>query len=79
MTIRPIVINAATSVREAAWNMIRSHSRHLPVCGDSGLVGIIDISDTCRALIDLDVSRPAAADAALRPDCLTPATNELPP
>ena len=53
MTLRPTVINPATSVRDAAQIMIRSHFRHLPVCGDSGLAGIIDITDICRALLEL--------------------------
>ena len=79
MTIRPTVVNLATSVRDAAQIMTRSHFRHLPVSGDSGLAGIIDITDICRALIDTDVSRRPAADAALGPDGLTPAGNEPPP
>jgi CBS domain-containing protein len=37
--------------------MTRGHFRHLPVSGDFGMVGIIDITDICRALIDPDVSR----------------------
>ncbi len=45
--------------------MTRGHFRHLPVGGDSGLVGIIDITDICRALIDPDISRRPTADAAL--------------
>jgi CBS domain-containing protein len=64
MTIRPTVINPGTSVRDAAQIMTRSHFRHLPVCGDSGLAGIIDITDICRALIDPDVSRRPTAGAA---------------
>ena len=79
MTIRPAVINPATSVRDAAQIMTRSHSRHLPVSGDSGLAGIIDITDICRALTDPDVSRRPTADAAVNPDGLAPATNEPPP
>ena len=79
MTTRPAVINPATSIRDAARIMTRGHFRHLPVCGDSGLVGIIDITDIRRALIDPDVSRRPTAGAALRPDGLTPATNEPPP
>ena len=27
--------------------------RHLPVIGDPGLVGIVDITDVCRALLDV--------------------------
>ena len=53
MTLRPTVINPATSIRDAAQIMTRSHFRHLPVCGDSGLAGIIDITDICRALLAL--------------------------
>jgi CBS domain-containing protein len=79
MTIRPAVIHPATSVRDAAQIMTRGHFRHLPVSGDSGLAGIIDITDICRALIDPDLSRRAAADAAAGPDGLTPATDEPPP
>jgi hypothetical protein len=32
--------------------MSRSHFRHLPVSGDAGRVGMLDITDVCRALID---------------------------
>jgi hypothetical protein len=27
------------------------HFRHLPVGGDAGLLGVVDIIDVCRALI----------------------------
>ncbi len=37
--------------------------RHLPVIGDSGLVGIVDITDVCRALLEADVSGPPADTA----------------
>lgn len=79
MTIRPTVINPATSVRDAAQIMTRGHFRHLPVCGDSGLVGIIDITDICRALLGPDVSQRPTADAGLDPDVPVPATNGPPP
>jgi CBS domain-containing protein len=49
MTVRPAVIHPATSVRDAARIMTRGHFRHLPVPGDSGLTGIIEIADICRA------------------------------
>jgi len=58
--------------------MTRGRFRHLPVCGGSGLAGIIDITDIRRALTGLDVSRRPTADADLRQDGLTPATNEPP-
>ena len=54
MTTRPTVINTTTSVRDAAKIMTSGHFRHLPVVGDAGLVGIIDISDVCLALLDPD-------------------------
>jgi CBS domain-containing protein len=63
MTLRPTVINPAATVSDAAQIMTSGHFRHLPVCGASGLVGIIDITDICRALTGTDVSR-RSADAA---------------
>ena len=63
MTTRPTVINTTTSVRDAAKVMTSGHFRHLPVVGDAGLVGIVDITDVCRALLEPDVSRPPAGTA----------------
>jgi len=37
--------------------------RHLPVMGDAGLAGIVDITDVCRALLEADVSGPPAGTA----------------
>jgi len=51
MTRDPTVITADTSVREAAESMLAGHFRHLPVVGDMGLIGIVDIGDVCRALL----------------------------
>jgi CBS domain-containing protein len=56
MTTRPTVINTTTSIRDAAKVMTSGHFRHLPVVGDAGLVGIIDISDVCSALLEADLS-----------------------
>jgi CBS domain-containing protein len=64
MTARPTVINTTTSVRDAAKVMTSGHFRHLPVVGDAGLVGIVDITDVCRALIDPDFSQLPMAEAA---------------
>ena len=50
MTTRPAII-ATTSVRDAATIMTAGHFRHLPVAGDAGLLGVVDIIDVCRALI----------------------------
>jgi len=63
MTTRPTVINTTTSVRDAAKVMTSGHFRHLPVIGDASLVGIVDITDVCRALLEPDVSRPPAGTA----------------
>jgi CBS domain-containing protein len=51
MTPNPAVIDAGTSIRKAAELMTGRHFRHLPVVGDSGLAGIVDVSDLCRALL----------------------------
>ena len=64
MTTRPTVISTTTSVRDAANVMTSGHFRHLPVVGDAGLAGIVDITDICRALIDPDFSRLPMAEAA---------------
>jgi CBS domain-containing protein len=63
VTTRPTVINTTTSVRDAAKVMAKGRSRHLPVVGDAGLAGIVDITDVCRALLDPDVSQPPAGTA----------------
>ncbi len=52
MTTDPTVISAKTSIREAAEAMVHGHFRHLPVVSDVGLIGIVDIGDVCRALLD---------------------------
>jgi CBS domain-containing protein len=49
MTTRP-AITTTTSIRDAATIMTTRHYRHLPVTGDTGLLGLIDITDVCQAL-----------------------------
>ena len=51
MTTHPTVVTPETTVRDAAESMIDGHFRHLPVVGDAGLIGIVDITDACRALL----------------------------
>jgi len=51
MTTRPALITT-TSIRDAAKVMTARHFRHLPVAGDAGLLGVVDISDVCRVLIN---------------------------
>ena len=67
MTTRPTVISTTTSVRDAARVMTSGHFRHLPVVGDAGLVGIVDITDVCRALLEYDVPQPLTGTA--EPEC----------
>ena len=52
MTRHPTVVDITTSVRDAAGLMTNGRLRHLPVVDDTGLVGMVDISDVCRALIE---------------------------
>ena len=47
---RPAV-TTTTGIRDAAKIMTARHFRHLPVVGDTGLLGVADITDVCRALI----------------------------
>ena len=51
MTTRPALITT-TSIRHAAKIMTARHFRHLPVAGDAGLLGVVDLTDVCRALIN---------------------------
>ena len=53
MTTGPTVVAAETSIADAAETMTTGHFRHLPVVGDAGLTGIVDIRDVCRALLDM--------------------------
>jgi CBS domain-containing protein len=50
MTTRPAV-TTTTSIRDAAKTMTTRHFRHLPVAGDTSLLGVVDIIDVCRALL----------------------------
>jgi len=51
MTPDPTVVGTTCSLREAAELMTKGHFRHLPVVGDSGLAGIVDISTVSLALL----------------------------
>jgi len=54
MTADPTTVKTTASVRDAAIIMTRGRFRHLPVTSGSALVGMVDISDICRALIGLE-------------------------
>ncbi len=56
MTTRPAVGTTA-SIRDTANIMTARHLRHLPVAGDAGLLGVVDIIDVCRALISVGSHR----------------------
>ena len=51
MTTRP-AITTTTSLSDAANIMMARHVRHLAVAGDTGILGIVDITDVCQALIN---------------------------
>jgi CBS domain-containing protein len=53
MTTRPAITTTA-SIRDAAKIMTARHLGHLPVAGDAGLLGVVDIIDVCRALVNAD-------------------------
>jgi len=52
MTTDPTVVTPTTTIPAAARVMVAGHFRHLPVVSDAGLVGIVDIGDVCRAMLD---------------------------
>ena len=45
-------MNAPTPTEHNVIAIRQRHFRHLPVAGDAGLLGVVDITDVCRALID---------------------------
>ena len=60
MTADPTVVQITASIRDAARVMTSRRFRHLPVTGDTGLVGIVDITDVCRALLDVSEAAEGA-------------------
>jgi CBS domain-containing protein len=48
-----VTTKPGTTVHEAAETMLSARIRHLPVVEDGRLVGIVDITDACRAMLDL--------------------------
>jgi signal-transduction protein with cAMP-binding, CBS, and nucleotidyltransferase domain len=47
----PLTVEVDTGVREAAELMLSRAIHHLPVVRDGHLVGVLGISDVCRALL----------------------------
>ena len=62
MTAHPTVVSTTTSIRDAAEVMTSRRFRHLPVIGDAGLVGVVDITDICLALLEADVAGLTTAE-----------------
>jgi len=56
----PVTVERDTSVEEAARSMLAHGIRHLPVVDGGRLVGLLDLSGVCAALLDEDGDRPAA-------------------
>jgi CBS domain-containing protein len=48
----PVTTPPGTTVGTAAALMLSAGIRHLPIVADGRLVGIVDITDACRALLD---------------------------
>ena len=55
MTARPVVIDKTATIPDTARTMTAGRFRHLPVVSDDALVGMVDIADVCRALLNVDV------------------------
>jgi CBS domain-containing protein len=67
MTADPTVVSTTASIRDAAQVMTSGRFRHLPVIADAGLVGIVDITDVCRALLDVSEAAPTVEEPASDP------------
>jgi CBS domain-containing protein len=50
----PITISPETPLVRAAAVMVSSNIRHLPVVAKGRLLGMLDISDACRGLVELE-------------------------
>lgn len=67
ITTHPTVIDPTTSIRDAARSMVTGHVRHLPVAGEAGLIGMVDITAVCAALLDPPQdNQPASRDRHTR-------------
>jgi CBS domain-containing protein len=51
VTRQPVTVTPDTGVEAAAELMLSSRIRHLPVVEDGRLVGVVDIGDACRGLM----------------------------
>ena len=73
MTRNVISGQPGDDLNACATTMTSKRFRHLPVMGDAGLVGIVDITDVCSALLDVSEATEeplrsnAAAPLSLKP------------
>jgi uncharacterized protein (DUF427 family)/CBS domain-containing protein len=59
----PITVAPDTTVVRAATVMVSAGIRHLPVVGEGRLLGMVDISDACRALVGMQARRDDSVTA----------------
>jgi uncharacterized protein (DUF427 family)/CBS domain-containing protein len=59
----PITVSPNTSLSRAATVMVSAGIRHLPVVEDGRLLGMVDISDACRALVGMQSTPDASVTA----------------
>jgi CBS domain-containing protein len=52
----PITVSADTPLVRAATVMVSADIRHLPVVAEDRLLGLLDISDVCRALVEMQTA-----------------------
>jgi acetoin utilization protein AcuB len=50
---RPVAVHPGMPVTEAAEKMLGASLQHLPVVDDGRLVGIVGVTEVCRALLEL--------------------------
>jgi uncharacterized protein (DUF427 family)/CBS domain-containing protein len=55
----PITVSPGTPLTRAANVMVSAGIRHLPVVEEGRLLGMVDISDACRALVAMQAGRDA--------------------
>jgi CBS domain-containing protein len=60
----PVTVEPGTSAREAIRLMLSRRINHLPVVQDGRLVGLVELSDLCRPLLD-EEPRPGRPGAVV--------------
>jgi CBS domain-containing protein len=60
----PITVSPDTPLVRAATVMVSAGIRHLPVVAEDHLLGMVDISDVCRALVEMETAPDSSVTAA---------------